>query len=180
MPYPTLGRRTELAPKLQSIIGQQSAATVQFLKKAHNSDGTLTDIGEWTDVAYLAANFTASGTMVWGVDSADQEYLRYCVIGNVLFYRGAFPTTDVTAPVGTELRIRLPRNPATGARYVLGPTGAEGYLIYQDAGGVRTIGRCFAPANESYLSLETNVAANWTATAGDNTSVRFNIACEIV
>ena len=161
-------------PQNVAIPVQQFVAQTQsFLRKKHRRDGTLTDLTEWSDVDYHATDYQANGTMVWTVTQAQQDYRRYALIGKTLLYRGSIVLTNVTAPVSTELRIKLPPG------LILGGDNAVGYLIYRDAGAGQAVGITLATAGQNYIAFQKLAAANWTATAGNDTTVHFNIVCEL-
>ncbi len=65
-------------------------------------------MGEWTDVAFNAANFTASGSMTWTVASGDQILFRTMMIGKTLFLEAFLDTTTVGGTLSSELFIAIP------------------------------------------------------------------------
>jgi len=64
--------------------------------------------GRWTDVPYNAANFTASGAMIWTVDPGDQVGFAYMWIDNTVFVRFTINGTIVAGTPSTTLIIALP------------------------------------------------------------------------
>lgn len=127
----------------------------------------------WTSVAYNAANFTGSGGMAWGVDSGDQITFKYNVIGKLMTVIFYFSGTDVTAPVGTDLRVVIPGG-FTAASNVRSAS-----LWYNDAPS-EGVGLIVVGAGNTYMQFyKANSGSNWTATATDNTTVSGAITFEI-
>lgn len=127
----------------------------------------------WTSVAYNAANFTGSGGMAWGVDSGDQITFKYNVIGKLMTVIFYFSGTDVTAPVGTDLRVVIPGG-FTAASNVRSAS-----LWYNDAPS-EGVGLIVIGAGNTYMQFyKANSGSNWTATATDNTTVSGAITFEI-
>lgn len=127
----------------------------------------------WTSVAYNAANFTGGGGMTWGVDSGDQITFKYNVIGKLLTVIFYFSGTDVTAPVGTDLRVTIPGG------YTAASNVRSSSLWYNDAPTEGT-GLIVIGAGNTYMQFyKSNSGLNWTATAADNTAVAGSITFEI-
>lgn len=62
--------------------------------------GRTVAIGEWTDVAYDAANFTVvSGTGTWTVAAGDQGVYAYTLVGKTLTVIATLDATSVTTTV---------------------------------------------------------------------------------
>lgn len=131
-------------------------------------------MGAWTAVAYSAGNFTASGSMTWGVDNADQAVFRYAIVGQTCFLNIVINTSDVAGTASTALRITLPSAFTVGA-------ACNFHYFYNDAGAAAfSQGVGSATAGNSYIDLFKADLSNWTLTSGDNTSVSLNIALEVV
>lgn len=127
----------------------------------------------WTSVTYSAGNFTGSGGMAWGVDSGDQFTYKYIVIGKMMTVIFYISGTDVTAPLAADLRIAIPGG------YTAAGNVRTASLWYNDAptegAGLIVIG-----SGNTYIQLyKANSGANWTATAGDNTTVSGEVTFEI-
>lgn len=67
-----------------------------------------TAIGEWTDVAFASGNFTASGSMTWTVQSADQITFEYMLIGHTMFLSVYLDSTTVGGTASNQLFIKIP------------------------------------------------------------------------
>lgn len=76
-------------------------------------------VGVWTDVPYVAGNFTAdSGT--WTVEAADVQQQRYCVVGKSAIVAFGIVSSGITGVAATAVRIFFPTFPLTlaGSMYV--------------------------------------------------------------
>lgn len=173
MSFPNITRRTELGQS-GHILGQFADANQKFLAKSHKKDGSLKDFEDWTDVPWRSTRFSFSGTGSWGVDQTDVAFLQYARSRKRLRYQGAIIGTDVTAPLGTELRVDLPDGMTCANR------NGIGFTLYNDAGGANTIGICQPVALQKYIKLLTITFGNWTATAADNTNVYFDLELQIL
>lgn len=122
--------------------------------------GRSAAIGDWTDVAHDAGNFTASaGT--WTVASGDQTTFAYSIVGKSLVVTFSLFTTSVsTTPA--ELRIAIPGS-YTAAKVAYAPV-----LIVDN--GTRTMGTARTAAAGSTIVIEREDAGNFTAST-NNTAV---------
>src|SRR6185437_14338320 len=122
----------------------------------------LSKADQWVDVAYNAANFTASAGN-WTVDSADVETLCYHIDGNKMTVAYSIQNTDVSAaPV--SLRIVIPDG------RVAARTIRAAIAVIVDAGVNVNTGFARVVAGGTVIELFKDVAATaWTTTAGDNT-----------
>ena len=93
--------------------------------------GRTVAMGEWIDVPFSAANFTANGTMTWTVAAGDQVIYRYALVGKTVTVNLNLSTTSIGGTVNTTLYLALPAalTPAKDARTLL--------HIYNGAGGWR-------------------------------------------
>ncbi len=169
-----------------------------WMQTDHNADGTHNRVravsitsaegfqsfgrgvpdGVAVDIEWNPANFTINAAGSWDVRSADQLSLKAAMWGNLLFFSGDIISSNVTAPVGNELRIALPWNLA-------GVCHVPGSMFYEDAGGAHSVGEVFSLGPQagipvSYLVLRTSPIANWTATAGHDTAIQFSIVCPAI
>jgi hypothetical protein len=161
-----------LQPKIARPVEQGFIQVQSFLRRGHNPDGTLSAIQNWTDIPFRSSNFTFSGTGSWGVTQANIANLMYRRVARALMMRGAITLTNVTAPLGTDLRVGLPED------FVWNTFGV-GYLLYNDAGGANVVGVATTPVGERFVTLQKIDFSNWTATAGNNTTVYFYIDGDI-
>lgn len=175
----------------QKELRQYYALVTGFLAQEHRDDGshgsitaealTVSDgvvergrsvaMGVWTDVAYAAGNFTASGAMTWTVGSGDQKTYAYTLVGDTMTLCFKVDGTTVGGTPSTDLRIALPGG-VTAARTT---TGAFQYL---DAGGAATPGYWQVDVGTAYLRLLKQAFANWSS-ATDTTSVAGTVVISL-
>jgi hypothetical protein len=128
-------------------------------------------MGEYVPIAYNAANFAAN-TGTWTVDSADQVTLGYSVVGKTLTLFFQIDNTDVSSAT-TGLLILLPAGYTCAAR-------TQNIVQVADAGAAATTGVAFIPATGTAVEIRSNIGGGgWSATTGDNTLVRGQIAIPI-
>lgn len=158
-----------------------TAGTVQMANGYFDYDGIISAdsgflersrsalMGEWTDVAYNAANFTASaGT--WTVDSGDQTTYAYTLVGKTMTVAFFISGTDVSS--AASLRIAIPGG-LTAAKAMRNPiqvidaaTYAVGFAAVAASG---TIIECFASI----------AGTTFGVTAADDTAVIGQITFEV-
>lgn len=136
--------------------------------------GRAVAMGEWTAVAHDAANFTASGSMTWTVEAADQVSFGYMIIGKTMFVRFTLNGTSVGGTVSTELRIRIP---AGGVAAAAGGSPTIGAIRSFD-NGTDTVGFCGVVAGATYIRCWRGGFTNW-ALSTNNTSVQGTAMFEI-
>ena len=129
----------------------------------------LSNVTEWTTVAYNAGDFTAQAGS-WTVDEADVTTFKYRKTGKTMEVNFRIVSTDVSA-TPTSLNILIPGG-FTAA------VATEGYLRYSDAGGASTIGFTSVAASGTTILCQKATAAAFTTTAGDNTTVIGHISFE--
>lgn len=78
--------------------------------KINNGTPEWAPVGEWVDVPYDAANFTADGgtTPLWTVDESDVLCFRYSLLGKIVLIQVTIGTSSVSGSGPTELRIQMP------------------------------------------------------------------------
>lgn len=118
-------------------------------------------LGEWTDIAYAAGNFTANGAMTWTVDVGDQVGFAYTIIGKTCFVRFTLNGTSVGGVVSSQLLIDL-----TAAGLTAAVNASAIVRCYNS--GVDGAGLAEVVGSQIRLSLFTG---NWTLSA-NNTSVQ--------
>ena len=128
--------------------------------------------GEWTSVAYSAANFTATGGGTWTTDAAgDQLAYAYIIIGNTMIVNYSIATTDVAGTV-SAVNIAIPASKVATKAMV----SAVGRCL--DAG---VVGDAFArvAAGGTVIIIARQDGVAFTATSSDNTSVSGTMVIEI-
>ena len=71
--------------------------------------GRAAKMGDWTDVAYAAGNFTGSASMTWTVEAADQSVYKYALVaGHTLILSAQLFSTVVGGTLDYELRVAIP------------------------------------------------------------------------
>jgi hypothetical protein len=139
-----------------------------FAETAIYERGRTVAMGEWQNIAYAAGNFTAQAGN-WTVDAGDQTQLAYTIIGQTCILAFSIANTDVSA-APTDLRIALPVTPAMDTRNLCQVIDA----------GTQNTGFARVASGVAQLQIfKTLAGAAFTATAGDNTSVRGQITFEI-
>jgi len=137
--------------------------------------GRTTALGEWINVSYDSANFTAS-TGTWTVDSGDQVIYRYALVGKVMFLMLRIANTDVST-TGAILRVKIPGGFTQGTGQDL---DYAGNVRAVDAGGTPVFGIARIAAGDDKVELYTSPGGGtWTATSGDNTTVEAIIIIDI-
>lgn len=131
--------------------------------------GRTVKLGEWTAVAYNAANFTASsGT--WTVDSGDQVTYAYAIVGKAITVSFTIVGTDVSA-TPAELRIAIPGG-FTAARRM-------DSAVWLVNAGTREVGQAIVDAAGTYIRFLRSAAGNFSTTAADDTTVAGQITFEV-
>jgi hypothetical protein len=124
----------------------------------------------FTDVPYVAGNFTATAAMTWTVDLADQITFRMGQLGTMLWLNIRLTATTVGGVVaGANLQILIPGGFTVRNECIFSALAAPG-------GGVSegTIG--FATAGSNKITV-LRYATNWVLGA-NNTDVGFNVMLE--
>lgn len=129
-----------------------------------------TPIGEWTSVAFNAANFTANGTMTWTVDSGDQTTFAYMLIGKTLFVDAYLDTTSVGGVLNSLLKVAIPGG-FTAAKTMQGLA-----LGFDNGVGTPTYNR--VNAGGTVIEIGRSDGGNWSA-AANNTYVRVHFSFEV-
>ena len=111
-------------------------------------------VGDWTDVAFNAANFTAS-TGSWTLSSPDQVTFRYMEIGHLMIVEFDFSTTTVSA-TPASLRFAIP-NGKTAAKDVAGKP-----YLYQDNAASDVYGNAVMVTGANVVRLFTLSGANFS------------------
>jgi hypothetical protein len=127
--------------------------------------------GEWTPVAFNAANFTASGAMTWTLTAGDQTTFAYTLEGKTMTVALVLGTTTVGGVVSAQLRVAIPGG-FTAAKTM------DSAFKYLDNGTEGT-GLCRVNAAGTTLVLfKTLAAPNWTL-ATDATAISMQMSFEV-
>lgn len=135
-------------------------------QKEHNGDGTHTG---WTAVAFNAAYYTGSGSLVWTVAASNVITFAYRVAGTTMTVSVVLNTTTVSG-TGTVLQIAI-------------PGGFKAAKTMRNAceavdNGVRTTARIGVTAGGAVLQIQRTDAANWTASSS-NTAISAQLTFEV-
>lgn len=127
-------------------------------------------VGSWTDVAFVAGNFTGNGSMTWTVASGDVGRNRYMKIGKLLVWQLYLSTTTVGGTPNVALQVALP----TGTFPTV--THASSVAYINDNGTIRD--GYASPASGTLLGFFLSSGANWTAST-DGTYIRAVLLLEL-
>lgn len=125
----------------------------------------------FSDPVFNAADFGATGSMSWTVDSGDVVTFRYGILGLLMFIWLNLQTTTVGGTVaGQQLTVKIPggftAKKTTGVPGLAGPGG----------GGLETF-NVTTTAGSNLLTL-VRIGADWVA-GSNNTRLTFETAIEI-
>lgn len=125
-------------------------------------------MGEWIDIPYSAANFTAvSG--VWTVEAGDVTTLRYTLIGNTVIFLYELGPTSVSVANG-GLRIALPAGVVVSKpTRTLAPGFNNGTIV-------TTVP--LVAVGQAFLSISIQAGTNW-AVSTNNTYVQGQMVIPI-
>lgn len=130
------------------------------------------DQGAWITPSYSAGDFSANGSMTWGVDAADISTYAYMITGRVMTVIWYIGASDVGGTASTALLLKIP-NGLTAGKTVMNP------FIYSDAAGSNTVGFAQVTSGSINIELWRLNAAVWTLTSGDNTAVYGQTTFEV-
>lgn len=128
-------------------------------------------IGEWTDVAFSAGNFTGNGSMTWTLASGDASTNRYVKHNKTLTWSVFLITTSVGGTPSTDLQIAVPG----GFTFANSGNACHAALV-SDNGTIRE--GIVRPTSGSILSIQLTSGANWAA-ATNTTTVAFTWVGEV-
>lgn len=120
----------------------------------------------WSGISFNSANFTASGSMTWTVESGDQGQNAYTVVGSTVHWTLGFFNTTVGGTASNELRVTLPGG------FTAAGTSTNGTCAAADNSTLR-YGMWQVLSGNAYVSLYRDItAANWDVTGTNTTSIR--------
>ena len=152
-------------------FGRFSSTGALTVASSISERGRSVAMGDWTAVAFNAANFTGSGSMTVTLTSGDQvtyEYERTGLSGTVNFYLTGI---SVGGTVSNEILVALPAGTVPASSLILP-------ILYQDNGGTMTAGYCLLSAGSSSLRIRKIDASNWTL-ATNTTSIYGSIRYQV-
>lgn len=152
------------APVIDAETRELTSLWERALRVLRNGYGT------WTPVPFLAANFTASGTMTWTLAAGDQTTLAYVLMGKLLIVAFTIVTASVGGVVGPTLKIAIPGG-LVAAR-------AMTKTVWVNDNGTKAIGVARVTAGGRTIDIEKVDGSNWTA-AANTTGVEGQIAFEV-
>lgn len=119
--------------------------------------------GRWIAVPYLAATYSASGSMTWTVEEADQVTLSYTQAGKRLEVAFVIRAAVVGGVASTTLQIALPGRDASGNARVAARDFSEPAFINDN--GTPGIGVARVTAGASVIAIQRADGGNWSAGA---------------
>lgn len=126
--------------------------------------------GFWNAVAYAAGNFTASGSMTWTVDAADQLHYDFTQVGKTIFVRFMLANTTVGGVADSTLHITIPR------AHTANDAGTT--LVYLKDNGAYAVGVARVSAGSTTIDITRLDHANFSLSA-DNTDIEGEVVIEI-
>ncbi len=136
--------------------------------------GRTIAMGEWIPIPFIAANFTASGSMIWTVAATNVTALKYMLVGKTCFVLFNLVQTSVGGTLNNALRIALP------TALMAKDTTITSIRVYDNAAwvsGVAIVNSPLTVATSLTISREDN--GNFTASSA-NTSVQGLAMFEVV
>ena len=126
--------------------------------------------GTFTDVPYVAGNFTGSGAMTWVVDIGDVGTHQVCYNQKLMIVNFVLATTSVGGTPSTDLRIAIPGS-NLAAKTLIGGT-----VRVSDNGSAGEHGVVVVAAGGSHIIIRRSPAIappNWTASTNNTTVQGF-------
>jgi hypothetical protein len=118
-------------------------------------DAYVGPFGTWQTRAYAGGNYTANGSMTWGVDSGDIVKEAFRRFEKSLIFQFNFGTTTVGGTPNTDLEILLPLG--------LIASGVNNGWLYYIENATHGQGLIQISASGTKIRLLKNSFANWTA-----------------
>jgi hypothetical protein len=165
---------------LTTFDGTGAGAGVAFAEVAAftlglKERGRTALLGEWTNQAYAAGDYTASSS-TWTVDSGDVLLNRYTLIGKTVIWQINIENTDVGGADDIDaLRVAVP-----GSLTEVAATIKRGMCGYADDKGATKDYGWWTMSAAGYVALKAFANDNpWSTTAADNTDIACTIIFEI-
>jgi hypothetical protein len=127
-------------------------------------------MGEWINVPFNAANFTAASGMTWTVTAGNITTNRYMLIGKTLFWQCWIDNSTFGGTLNYFVNIAIPGGFTSNAY----GTGNVSYMSHGNGTYDNTAMAYWFAINYIYI---TSKVGGWTA--GANASIRFNVVIEI-
>jgi hypothetical protein len=128
-------------------------------------------MGDWTDVAFNAANFSSNSASTWTMAAGSQITLAYTLIGRTMLVNFWLnPTTVSAAAAPTELRIKIPGG------YLSAVNQRTANLQFYDAGWFAGVINLVPGGN--YIGLQKMSAGQWSGGAS-NIAIIGQMAIEL-
>lgn len=135
----------------------------------HGSDGLHN--WHWRTPAFDATRFTGDGTITWTVQAGDVAAERYARLGNLLVWNLVIAGSSTGGAASTAFYVRMPENLVLGSTVVtVGYASDAGTAITSVITGVR---------GSRQVIVQRNDGGNWSNAAANNTSVYFQLVCEV-
>lgn len=142
-----------------------------------NADGGLIErgrpqnMGDWTDVAFNAANFSSNSASTWTMAAGGQITLAYTLVGKTMIVNFWLnPTTVSAAAAPTELRIKIPGG------YLSAVNQRTANLQFYDAGWFAGVINLVPGGN--YIGLQKMAGGQWSGGAS-NIAIIGQMAIEL-
>lgn len=141
--------------------------------KLDGQDGTYyrtaaNDINEFTSIAFVAGNFTATGGGTWTLTSPDQVTFGYFKSGKKVTL---IVVLDATSVAGTVSKLNIAA-PFTAAKKAAVPA-----LVFNNSGSIASLCIADIAASSATIAIELAASGNFTASA-NLTYVRFELTYE--
>jgi len=157
---------------LARVAADETVSGVYDFSNGLKEHGRTPKVGEWTDVAFNAGDFTGSGSMTWTVASGDVGEFAYMVVGKTMFVRFYLNNTTVGGTPAAYLKIAIPGGYSSAA-------GCYAYMpCFADDNGTLDIGWAIVQTSSSYIEIYLKAFGSWAAST-DNTDVRGTAIFEI-
>ena len=119
-------------------------------------------VGVWTTPTFSAANFTASGSQTWTVQSGDVAAYQYTVINKIMILMFSLNATTVGGTPNTELRITIPGGYTADVQ-------CDQLLLVNDNIGGWVVGKMQIATDGTYVTCYKDLigVANWTASTNN-------------
>ena len=127
--------------------------------------------GVWTRHPYDAADYTASGSMVWSVDAND-SFIYYVLFGKTMLISFRFGMTSIGGTPDTSLYFKIP-NGKTAAHSMASP------IWINQPGPITECGRAEALANDDRIKLTRALVVNWLPST-NNTYIFGQIMIQVL